>query len=50
MLITGQRVYPQRALEGGFTFLYPMLPAALEAIFAESKNQEPVITGYISKE
>lgn len=33
MLTTGQRVYPKRALEGGFTFLYPGLPAALEAIF-----------------
>jgi len=36
MLTTGQRVHPQRALEGGFTYLYPMLPAALEAIFKDS--------------
>lgn len=41
MLTTGQRVYPQRALEGGFTFLYPGLPAALEAIFAKSKTKGP---------
>jgi NAD dependent epimerase/dehydratase family enzyme len=39
MLTTGQRVYPNRALEGGFTFSYPGLPAALEAVFAESKSQ-----------
>lgn len=39
MLTTGQRVHPQRALEGGFTYLYPMLPAALEAIFQESKTE-----------
>jgi hypothetical protein len=39
MLTTGQRVYPKRALEGGFTFLYPELPAALVAVFAESKSQ-----------
>jgi len=39
MLTTGQRVHPQRALDGGFTFLYPMLEAALEAIFAESKTR-----------
>jgi hypothetical protein len=39
MLTTGQRVYPKRALEGGFTFLYPGLPAALGAIFAESKTK-----------
>jgi len=39
MLTTGQRVHPQRALDGGFTYLYSMLPAALEAIFKESTNQ-----------
>jgi uncharacterized protein (TIGR01777 family) len=39
MLTTGQRVYPKRALEGGFTFLYPRLPSALEAVFAESKTK-----------
>ena len=39
MLTTGQRVHPQRALDGGFTYLYPMLPAALEAIFKEPKTE-----------
>ena len=39
MLTTGQRVHPQRPLEGGFTFLYPGLPAALEAIFAEATTK-----------
>ena len=36
MLTTGQRVHPQRALDGGFTYLYPTLPAALKALFKES--------------
>lgn len=39
MLTTGQQVYPKRALEGGFTFLYPKLSAALEAVFAEAKTK-----------
>jgi len=39
ILTTGQRVYPKRALEGGFTFLYPRLPSALGAVFAESKTK-----------
>ena len=39
MLTTGQRVYPKRALEGGFTFLYPKLTAALESVFEESKTR-----------
>ena len=39
MLITGQRVYPKRALDGGFTFLYSGLPAALEAVFSDSKTK-----------
>lgn len=39
MLTTGQRVYPKRALEGGFTFLYPELPAALVAIFPETNTK-----------
>jgi uncharacterized protein len=39
MLITGQQVYPKRALEGGFTFLYPGLTAALEAVFSDSKTK-----------
>jgi uncharacterized protein len=39
MLTTGQRVYPKRALEGGFTFSYPGLPAALEAVFSDSKTK-----------
>lgn len=32
LLLAGQRVLPQRALEGGFTFTYPTLEEALAAI------------------
>lgn len=38
MLTTGQRVYPERALEGGFAFSYPTLPDALQAIFSHSQT------------
>ena len=41
MLTTGQQVYPKRALDGGFTFLYPRLPVALEVLFAKSNTKSP---------
>ena len=34
LLISGQRVYPARALAAGFQFRYPDLASALGAIFA----------------
>jgi uncharacterized protein (TIGR01777 family) len=34
LLLGGQRVLPQRALEAGFEFRYPTLPAALDEIFS----------------
>ncbi len=34
MLITGQRVEPQKSLQNGFSFTYPTLPAALNEIFS----------------
>ncbi len=36
MLTTGQKVLPQRARELGFTFTYPELPQALEALLQKS--------------
>lgn len=33
-LVTGQRVLPERALDGGFTFQYPKLEEALRGIYA----------------
>ena len=33
MLLTGQRVVPRKALDAGYTFQYPSLTPALEAIF-----------------
>ena len=36
MLTTGQRVYPTKALQGGFSYTYPTLQPALNAIFGKS--------------
>ncbi|PPE75254.1 TIGR01777 family protein [Solimonas fluminis] len=36
ILLTGQRVFPQRALDGGFRFQYPELPGALSAILGKT--------------
>jgi uncharacterized protein (TIGR01777 family) len=37
VVTTGQRVLPGRAEELGYRFLYPELPAALDAVFAKPK-------------
>jgi len=36
MLTTGQRVHPNKALEGGFSYSYATLQAALDSIFSQS--------------
>ena len=36
MLLSGQRVVPERALQLGFRFRYPDLPSAFEATFGPS--------------
>jgi uncharacterized protein len=41
MLTTGQRIYPKRTLDGGFTFSYPELGAALEDLFSEQRPGPP---------
>lgn len=33
LLLSGQKVIPEKALSHGFTFLYPRVNEALEAIF-----------------
>lgn len=38
MLTTGQRAHPQKALEGGFTYLYPTLQTALQSLLAHSST------------
>ncbi|MEQ1440371.1 TIGR01777 family oxidoreductase [Fontimonas sp. SYSU GA230001] len=39
LLLTGQKVLPVRALDGGFTFAYPRLDAALQAILGGDKRR-----------
>ena len=34
LMTTGQRIYPEKALSGGYTFHYPQLEPALRAIVA----------------
>ena len=38
LLLSGQRAVPERALRGGFTFVYPRLEPALAAIFSGSSS------------
>lgn len=40
MLTTGQRVEPQQALQNGFSFAYPTLPAALNEIFSNHSTMK----------
>ena len=40
MLTTGQRVEPQQALQNGFSFAYPTLPAALHEIFSNHSTMK----------
>lgn len=35
MMTTGQRVTPKKGIEGGYTFQYPTLESALQAIFPD---------------
>lgn len=39
LVLTGQRVVPQRALDGGFAFAYPDLGPALAAILGDDKRR-----------
>jgi NAD dependent epimerase/dehydratase family enzyme len=39
MLTTGQCVHPQKALQWGFSYSYPTLQTALQAIFDPSSTQ-----------
>jgi NAD dependent epimerase/dehydratase family enzyme len=34
LMTTGQRIHPEKALSGGYTFHYPQLEPALRAILA----------------
>jgi uncharacterized protein (TIGR01777 family) len=40
MLTAGQRVEPQQALQNGFSFAYPTLPAALHEIFSNHSTMK----------
>ena len=42
VMTTGQRVLPQAALQGGYTFRYPMLEPALRAVFSDSGSRRMV--------